>query len=148
VVQAVIDKGYRDFTGKVASARKQSVEQIDNVARGRVWSGAQAKERGLVDAFGGLHAAITDAAARAKLGKPDAYRVQYVEEPITPFEKFFGEFMQTRIGHAWFGDSAMIRGLLANKLPQMESDLRFLEGALKPGRGAPVKALVYCFCGF
>ena len=148
VIQSVIDKGYRDFTGKVASARKQSVEQIDSIARGRVWSGAQAKERGLVDAFGGLQAAITDAAARAKLGKPDAYRVHYVEEPITPFEKFFGEFMQTRIGHAWFGDSAMIRGLLANKLPQMESDLRFLDGALQPGRGAPVKALVYCFCGF
>src|SRR5688572_24873349 len=148
VIQSVIDKGYRDFTGKVASARKQSVEQIDSVARGRVWSGAQAKERGLVDAFGGLQAAITDAAARAKLGKPDAYRVHYVEEPITPFEKFFGDFAQTRIGHAWFGDSAMIRGLLANKLPQMESDLRFLDGALKPGRGTPVKALVYCFCGF
>jgi protease-4 len=148
VIQSVIDKGYRDFTGKVASARKQSVEQIDSVARGRVWSGAQAKERGLVDDFGGLQAAIADAAARAKLGKSDAYRVHYVEEPITPFEKFFGEFMQSRIGHAWFGDSAMIRGLLASKLPQLESDLRFLEGALKPGVGAPVKALVYCFCGF
>src|SRR5688500_12258334 len=54
VIQSVIDKGYRDFTGKVAAARNRSVEQIDAVARGRVWSGAQAKERGLVDAFGGL----------------------------------------------------------------------------------------------
>ncbi len=148
VVQSVIDKGYRDFTGKVASARNRSVEQIDAVARGRVWSGAQAKERGLVDDFGGLQAAIVDAAARAKLGKPDAYRVHYVEEPITPFEKFFGDFVQTRIGQAWFADSDMVRGLLAGKLPQMASDLRFLDGALKPGVGSPVKALVYCFCGF
>src|SRR5688500_347132 len=76
VIQSVIDKGYRDFTGKVAAARNRSVEQIDAVARGRVWSGAQAKERGLVDAFGGLDAAIVDAAQRAKLGKPDAYRVR------------------------------------------------------------------------
>jgi hypothetical protein len=42
----------------------------------------------------------------------------------------------------------MIRGLIANKLPQIERALRFLDGALKPGVGAPVKALVYCFCGF
>ena len=64
-VQSVIDKGYRDFTGKVAQARKRSVEQIDEVARGRVWTGAQALERGLVDAQGGLDAAVADAAVRA-----------------------------------------------------------------------------------
>ena len=52
VVQSVIDKGYADFTGKVAQARGRDVDAIDEVARGRVWSGAQAKERGLVDAFG------------------------------------------------------------------------------------------------
>src|SRR5690606_33922004 len=44
IIQSVIDKGYRDFTGKVAEGRQRSVEQIDEVARGRVWSGAQAKE--------------------------------------------------------------------------------------------------------
>jgi protease IV len=38
--------------------------------------------------------------------------------------------------------------LLARALPQSEQDLRFLDAALKPGRGAPVKALAYCFCGF
>src|SRR5690606_21014315 len=73
-VQAVIEKGYRDFTGKVAQARGRSIEQVDEVARGRVWTGAQAKERGLVDALGGLDAALADAAARAKLGKPDAWQ--------------------------------------------------------------------------
>ena len=63
VIQSVIDKGYRDFTGKVAKPRAtQPVEQIDAIARGRVWSGAQAKERGLVDEFGGLEAAVADAA--------------------------------------------------------------------------------------
>ena len=50
-------------------ARKKPVEEIDAVARGRVWSGAQAKERGLVDELGGFDAAVADAAARAKLGK-------------------------------------------------------------------------------
>ena len=148
VIQSVIDKGYRDFTGKVASARKQSVEQVDSVARGRVWSGAQAKERGLVDAFGGLQAAIADVAARARLGKPDNYRVRYVEQPISTFERLFGDFLQSRVGGALLGDSTLVRSVVASKLPQVQSDLRFLEAALEPGRGAPVKALAYCFCAF
>jgi protease-4 len=80
VIQSIIDKGYADFTGKVADARKRPVEEIDAVARGRVWSGAQAKERGLVDELGGLEAALTDAAKRAKLGEPDKYRVRYIEK--------------------------------------------------------------------
>src|SRR5690606_19657184 len=105
VVQAVIDKGYRDFTGRVAKARERSVEQIDEVARGRVWSGAQAKERGLVDAFGGLQDAITDAATRAELGKEDSYRVRYIEKLATPFQRFFTDFAGSRIGGIWLRHS-------------------------------------------
>ncbi|MGH8076085.1 MAG: signal peptide peptidase SppA [Lysobacter sp.] len=146
VIQSVIDKGYRDFTGKVADARKQSVIQIDAVARGRVWSGAQAKERGLVDELGGLQAAIDDVAKRAKLGKADKYRVRYVEKMATPFERFFSGLAQSRVGAAWLGNSDFARGLLAKALPQAAADLRFLESAVQPTRGVPVKALAYCFC--
>src|SRR3546814_8957288 len=74
VIQSVIEKGYRDFTGRVAKARDRTVEQIDEVARGRVWSGAQATERGLVDAVGGLRDAIADAATRAEPGQESDYR--------------------------------------------------------------------------
>ena len=74
VVQAVIEKGYRDFTGKVAQARGRSVEQVDAVAQGRVWSGEQAKARGLVDAMGGLDAAVAEAATRAKPGKREGWQ--------------------------------------------------------------------------
>lgn len=151
VIQAVIDKGYRDFTGKVARARQQPVAQIDAVARGRVWSGAQAKARGLVDELGGLQAAIDDAAKRAKLGKADAYRVQYLEKTATPFERFFGGFAESRIGSAWLrsnaGPDGLAQRLLARSMPQAAADLRFLEGAVQPTRGVPVKALAYCFCG-
>ena len=79
VIQSVINKGYADFTGRVANARKRPVAEIDAVARGRVWSGAQAKERGLVVALGGLSEAIGDVAKRAKRGKAGDYRVRYVE---------------------------------------------------------------------
>jgi protease-4 len=147
VIQSVIENGYRDFTGKVATARKRSVEQIDSVGRGRVWSGAQAKERGLVDAFGGLQNAIDDAAARAKLGKPGEWRVRYVEKPATPFERWFAGFAESRIGGTLLGDSSVARGLLVKLMPNAEGELRVLERAMQPG-GAPVKALAHCFCAF
>jgi protease-4 len=148
VIQSVIDKGYRDFTGRVAQARGRSVDEIDAIARGRVWSGAQAKERGLVDQFGGLDDALADAASRAKLGKKGDYQVRYIEKTATPFERFFTRFAQNRYASAMLRDSSLAHALLARALPQSEQDLRFLDAALKPGRGAPVKALAYCFCGF
>ena len=147
VVQAVIDKGYRDFTGRVAQARGRSVEQIDAIARGRVWSGAQARERGLVDQFGGLEDALADAATRARLGKPGDYQVHYIEKPATPFERFFTRFAQHRVAAAWLRDASLTQALLAHALPQARDDLRFLDSALPPAHGLHVKALAYCFCG-
>jgi len=149
VVQSVIDKGYRDFTGRVAQARHRSVAQVDAVGRGRVWTGAQARERGLVDTFGGLEDALADAAQRAKLGKREAWQVRYLEKPATPFERLFGRFAESRMGSAWLRDSDLAHALLARALPRAREDLRFLDDALRPGRGGvPVKALAYCFCGF
>ena len=100
VIQSVIEKGYRDFIGRVAQAREKPVGEINAVARGRVWSGAQAKARGLVDELGGLRPAIADAAKRAELGDPDAYAVRYVEKLGTPFEQFFAGFANSSIAPA------------------------------------------------
>ena len=150
VVQSVIEKGYRDFTGRVAEARKRSVDDIDAIARGRVWTGAQARERGLVDDFGGMQVALEDVAKRAKLGKPDAWRVRYFEREATPFERFFAGLLQSRVGAAWMRDSSFAQGLartvIARGVPQMASDLQFLDAALQRTPGMPVKALAYCFC--
>ncbi len=148
ILQTVINKGYTDFTGKVAEARKKSVEEIDAVARGRVWSGAQAKERGLVDELAGFDVAVADAARRAKLGEPDAYRVRYIEKMSSPFSQFMGGFAGSRIGSAWLKDSDVARALLARSLPEMEAQLRFVDEAVNDRNGAPVKSLAYCFCGF
>src|SRR3546814_8072874 len=87
IIQSVIDAGYAEFTGKVAAAREQSVEAIDRIARGRVWSGAQAKERGLVDELGGLRAALARAAELAKV-KDAKYRVSYFGAQLSPCETF------------------------------------------------------------
>ena len=77
-IQLWIDDSYRDFVARVAEARHQTWGEVDRIARGRVWSGADALELGLVDRLGGLPEAIESAAKRAKLD--EGYRIFYVEE--------------------------------------------------------------------
>ncbi|WP_029106894.1 signal peptide peptidase SppA [Mycobacterium sp. URHD0025] len=69
-IEAETDLCYTDFISRVAEGRKLSVEQVDGVARGRIWTGADAKERGLVDELGGLRTAIIRAKVLAGL-EPD-----------------------------------------------------------------------------
>ena len=70
-VEAEADLFYTDFVERVAAGRKLSVEAVDAIARGRVWTGADAKERGLVDELGGLRTAINRAKVLAGF-EPDA----------------------------------------------------------------------------
>jgi protease-4 len=62
-----LDHVYADFVGKVSASRGMPVQQVDAVARGRVWTGADAHERGLVDVLGGLDRAAAIARQRAGL---------------------------------------------------------------------------------
>src|SRR6185312_6894906 len=57
-VEAEADLFYADFVERVAAGRGMSVQEVDAVARGRVWTGADAKDRGLVDELGGLRTAV------------------------------------------------------------------------------------------
>ena len=84
VIQQSIDHGYEEFLAHVARARKMTRDQVDRIARGRIWSGEDAKGLGLVDQLGSLDQAVDSAAKRAKL--PSGYRVLYVER-----EKAFRE---------------------------------------------------------
>lgn len=65
--QLSINKGYQNFISLVAENRNMTLAQVDAVAQGRVWSGAKAKELGLVDELGNLNDAISAAAELAKL---------------------------------------------------------------------------------
>lgn len=67
LVEAEADLFYTDFVQRVAEAREMSVEAVDAVARGRVWTGADALDRGLVDELGGLRAAVRRAKVLAGL---------------------------------------------------------------------------------
>ncbi len=76
VFQRMVDWIYGEFIGKVAEARKIKREVVEEIAQGRVWSGAEAKNLELVDELGGLDAAIAYAVAQAKLG-PNYRLVEY-----------------------------------------------------------------------
>jgi protease-4 len=140
VIQSVIDQGYREFIGKVAAARESTPEAIDQVARGRVWSGAQAKERGLVDQLGGLKDAIASAAASAKLDA-DGFGVKYVEKELSPFEKFVVDATQNAMLRSALAEFAIAKSLLPPQVTRdLVSTLRLLQD---PKR---VRAVAFCFC--
>ena len=68
---AMLDFVYEDFTAKTMAARELSAEQIDAVARGRVWSGRDALENGLIDALGGYRVAVDEVKSALELGSED-----------------------------------------------------------------------------
>jgi protease-4 len=93
-LNAQADAIYADFTEKVAKGRKMPLAKVQDVARGRVWSGADAAQRGLVDKLGGFW----DAAAIAKrlAGIPDADQIQF---KLYPRKKGFFEAMREYFGN-------------------------------------------------
>jgi protease-4 len=68
VLQKLVDHIYDEFVQRVALCRKLTTNRVDEIAQGRVWSGADALKTGLVDELGGLQQAIAVAAREAKLG--------------------------------------------------------------------------------
>lgn len=84
LVQMTIEKFYRDFVGMVAASRNMTYDEVHAIAQGRVWTGKQALDLGLVDALGGLDDAVAAAAARAEL---DAYDVKLIKPELSAKEK-------------------------------------------------------------
>jgi protease-4 len=114
ILQQSIEFEYREFIGHVAESRKKSVEQVDALAQGRVWSGADALGLGLVDALGGYQDAIELAGDLAKLG--DDYTVDY---PVA--EGGLGEMFGLRIRGA---AASLVAPLLPRSvLPQLPAVL-------------------------
>ena len=88
-LQEMIEQGYREFLDRVAESRGMTPEEVDAVAQGRVWSGADAYELGLVDNLGDLDDAIAAAAELADLG--DDYAVSYIEKEPEFMEKLLND---------------------------------------------------------
>ncbi len=80
-VRGLMTAFYRDFVGKVAERRGRTYEQVDAVAQGRVWSGSEALEKGLVDELGGLDTAVALAKQRARIPAGDEVSLLVLPEP-------------------------------------------------------------------
>lgn len=89
-LNALMDQIYNDFTSRVAINRKMTAEQVEKVARGRVWTGEQALALGLVDQLGGLHTALE--LAKKEVGLPIDAAVQIYPEAKTLFESLSSLF--------------------------------------------------------
>mgnify|MGYP000084150550 FL=1 len=113
VVQNSVNKGYLSFTTKAAAGRKMTLQRLQSLAGGRVWTGAQAKQIGLVDELGGLDKAIEIAAAKVKL-KPGTYKVAVYPKA----KSFVDELLNSATS-----ETSLSERLLAKNIPWASSVL-------------------------
>lgn len=103
ILQQTVEEAYRFFVARVAEARKMDAARVDEVARGRVWIGSDARDLGLVDTLGDLQGAIQAAAARAGLEEGD-YGVEYVEPEISLPEQLLRQYLVRLVANLdWVG---------------------------------------------
>ena len=152
MVQSAIGNIYTDFTTKAAAARKTTQEKIDQVGQGRVWTGNQAKERGLIDRTGSLNDAIKSAASRAKLG--DDARVSYVEVERSRFEKLLAQMGGAKV-EAWINallgnaaNSVLPIALVPSVARDAQRDLAWIMEVAEHAKssGNPFTAYAHCLC--
>lgn len=148
VIQLSINNIYSEFTTKAALARKTTPEKIDAVAQGRVWTGEQAKERGLVDTIGSYGDAIKSAADRAKMGKN--YRLAYIEREPSKFDRLFSMFgdgtkqAMSKAMHDQFKVAVAPSGIPALAATEMVKELSWLADLRKENSSYLVMA--HCMC--
>ena len=105
IIQNNVEDGYRTFTSKAAEGRHMALEELLEVASGRVWTGEDAKRVGLVDVLGGFDDAVDIAAAKA--GLSDDYKVRFYPEQKNFLEQLFGTteaHMETKALREQYGE--------------------------------------------
>ena len=86
-----LDRVYEDFTTKVAEGRGMPLEEVQKIAKGRVWTGVQAKEIGLIDEVGGYDVALRLAREAAGLDPDAEIRLRQYPRPKKPWQAFLDE---------------------------------------------------------
>jgi protease-4 len=119
---------YADFTGKVAEGRDLPLARVRELARGRVWTGAQALDRGLVDRIGGLQTAIEEARELAGLAADEPVRLRRYPARPTPLEAF-----QQLFGATADGAQAAARLNALMSLPEVRAAVQARERLAEPG---------------
>ena len=138
-MQLGIEAGYRDFIGRVAEERGMTVEEVDRVARGQVWTGARARDLGLVDDLGGLDEALEAAAERA--GVVDDYRVTYIEQKAGTTSRVLAALLQgaAKQIEGWSGSPATI----SDRWPDLDV---LVDGVTLNDFDDPTGLYAYCYC--
>jgi protease-4 len=157
LVQSSIENIYADFIGKVSSTRKLDVAKVDELAQGRIWTGAQAEQHKLVDRLGGFSDAIEEARQRvAKLeGQSDATAkdmpFKYVGPKKSPFEKlaqkFIGQLGWAGSEQAGLSEWVPLTGLVGGDAVLLQSlgqDLSWLQNVI--AKKQPFGAVAHCLC--
>jgi len=127
---------YDNFLDKVAQSRHTTPQKIDAIAQGRVWTGAQARERGLVDALGGLDTAIAIAKQRAKIPADEDVEIVTYSPRRSFYEALTGSFRgESRVG-LW---SLLSRGGDARALLDATAAARLFR------RGEPLALMPFAF---
>ena len=134
--QMGIEHGYRRFIGLVGENRGMGVDAVDKIAQGRVWTGQDAMQNGLVDEIGDFDDAIAAAASLAEL---ESYNIYWVEEPLSATEQFIQEFMNQVQMSIGLDIQSMIPSSLQPVTQQLAQDSQLLSNFNDPqGR--------YAFC--
>ena len=120
MLQANTESIYAKFLGLVSRARGKSPAEVDAMAQGRVWDGGTARQKGLVDQFGGLEEALADAARLAKL-EPGEWHPLYLGADADPYASLFERLTQDEEGASpgaardWAGLIAARQGALVTE---------------------------------
>jgi protease-4 len=138
IFQYATERTYDDFITLVAESRQMSTEAVLEVAQGRVWSGSQAKQRGLIDQTGTLQQSVDAAARIAGLGSD--YHVVYDEWELSAVETFLFEMVGSTMARFDLGISGM-SGLHSTLLENIISDLKVLS---RSNDGITIAA--HCLC--
>ena len=140
VFQSSTEKTYRQFLKLVSDARGiDDIEAVDALAQGRVWTGEQALERGLIDKTGTFQEAIEASARIAGLG--DNYRIDWIEPEKSALDEFFADYMAAAVS------TLNLTITLSPVLPvpwlqSMLEDLQFI--AAQQGK---FTVTAHCLCG-
>ncbi len=126
-VRAWMSQVYNDFVSKTAEGRKKPFDVIEPVAHGRIWSGAQAKDRALVDALGGINEAVNQMRQLAKIPANEKIRFVIYPKKKTLWDLIFGgesPFAQTPRTPLSFTDSPLFKQLQEPHLWMVAPEVR------------------------
>ena len=96
-LQESLDESYADFKNKVAEGRGLNPAAVRDAAQGKVWSGADAHSRGLVDVLGGYRRAVDEARKLAEIDPAREVRTVVLPEPVPPFRRLLEQALAGRI---------------------------------------------------